>query len=93
MAKKLEDLEPGDPICCEDGPKAGEVRGIYTKGASRVPEFLGVRWHGGRDEFLVSTDQVLRIEGNMAVLSGSQASYDDLVAFDPAADPLLHRLG
>lgn len=92
MAKKLEDLQPGAPVRCEDGPEAGEVRGVYTTGDSRMPEFLGVRWLGGADEILVPTDQVLRIDGGTAVLSGSQSSYDDSVAFDPAANPLVHRL-
>lgn len=92
MAKKLEDLEPGAPVRCEEGPKAGEVRGVYTTGDSRMPEFLGICWLGGGDEFLVPTDQVLRIDGDTAVLSGSQTSYDNAVAFDPAANPLVRRL-
>jgi hypothetical protein len=91
MAKLLRDLDPGTPVRCGHEP-VGEVRAVYATGESRVPEYLCIYWTLRGEETLVETDEVLNIEDDIVVLRSSREAYADLIAFDPAQDPLLWRL-
>lgn len=92
MARLLENLEPGTPVRAEDGTLVGEVRGVYSMGESRVPEFLSVFWLDRGEEALLPTDEVIAIDESGVLLRASRAAYTDLIAFDPRRNPLLRRL-
>ncbi|MGZ3499525.1 MAG: hypothetical protein ACXWNK_04450 [Vulcanimicrobiaceae bacterium] len=92
MAKLLEELDPGTPVRCDDGPIAGEVRAVYSTGESRGAEFISVYWTARGEETLVPAEEVLNIENGVVVLRSSLQAYADLVAVDPSRNPLLRRL-
>ena len=91
MARLLEELTPGTPVRTADGAHAGEIRAVYGSGQGRGAEFLAVFWTGRGEETLIPADEVISIAADGGVELRS-TSYADLPAFDPSANPLLHRL-
>lgn len=88
----LAELRNGTPVRGNDGSALGEVRAVYGAGEGRVAEFLLVHWQSRGEATLVAADEVTRIEEDGVVLAGRASSYDNLPSFDPAKNPLLHRL-
>jgi hypothetical protein len=88
----LEDLKPGTPVLTTDGTTVGEIRAVYGSGNARVAEFLQVHWNKRGEDALVAADEVTNVTDDGVVLARSEASYEQLAAFDPSANPLLHRL-
>lgn len=74
-----------------DGTLAGEVRGVFGSGQGRVAEFLLVYWSDRGEETLIGADEVLNIAGDGGVELRC-LSYAELPAFNPSANPLLHKL-
>jgi uncharacterized protein YrrD len=92
MPRLLEELENGTPVYAADGTPVGEVRAVYGSGTARVAEFLLVYWNKRDEEALVAADEVTSVNDGGVMLSRSEASYTQLAAFNPSANPLLHRL-
>ncbi len=91
MSRLLEELRPGTPVRTSDGANAGEVRAVYGSGQARGAEFLLVYWTGREEETLIGADEVLSIAADGGVELRC-TSYPELPAFDPSANPQLHRL-
>lgn len=91
MPRLLEELPAGTPVRTADGAQAGEVRAVYGVGKAQVAEFILVFWQGRQEEALIPADEVLNI-GTDGGVDLRCKSYEDLAAFDPSANPLLHRL-
>lgn len=91
MTKLLED-QTGARVFGSDGTEAGVVSALYSSGEATGVEFLLVRWAGRGEEALVPVDEVAAVEDRGVVLRTSTGSYGDLPAFDPARNPLLHRI-
>lgn len=91
MSRLLEELAPGTPVRTADGTAAGEVRAVYGSGQARGAEFLLVYWTDRGEEALIGADEVLNIgpDGGVELRC---LSYVELPAYDPAANPLLHKL-
>ena len=92
MSKLLEELQPGTPVRAHDGTQIGEIRAVYGSGKARVAEFLLVHWIKRGEEALVAADEVTNVNEDGVLLGRSEAIYEQLAAFDPSANPLLHRL-
>jgi hypothetical protein len=92
MPRLLEELQPGTPVLANDGTKVGEIRVVYGSGGGRVAEFLLVLWNRRGEEALVATDEVTNVTEDGVWLARGEASYEQLAAFDPSANPMLHRL-
>jgi uncharacterized protein (DUF433 family) len=92
MTRLLEDLQPGTPVFDGEGTRVGEIRAVYASGEARGAEFLLVYWDRRGEEALVPADDVAEMTDAGVVLMSSAATYDELAAFDPAANPALHRL-
>ena len=92
MKKRLEEIDPGTPVFCEDTP-VGEVRAVYCIGDSKLPEFLNVYWNPRSAEVLVPTNDVSDITEDGVYLQGTLSSFDDLATFEnEAKHPTLRRL-
>lgn len=85
-------MQPGAPVRAQDGAAIGEVRAVYGSGSARVAEFLLVHWNRRDEDALVAADEVTNVSDDGVVLARSEASYEYLPAFDPSANPMLHRL-
>jgi len=92
MSRLLEDLTPGTPVRTADGAPAGEIRAVYASGEAIGAEFLLVYWTARGEEALIGADEVLNIAADGGVELRC-LSYAELPAFDPSANPLLHKLG
>jgi hypothetical protein len=92
MPRLLEELQPGTPVCANDGGQVGEIRAVYGSGNGRVAEFLLVHWLKRGEEALVAADEVTRVSDDGVELARSAAAYEQLPAFDPSVNPMLHRL-
>jgi hypothetical protein len=92
MPRLLEDLHPGTPVRDSNGAQIGEIRAVYGSGGARTAEFLLVYWIARGEEALVPSDEAMQVDDNGVTLRQSAASYDDRPAFNPSANPLLHRL-
>ncbi|HET7815887.1 MAG TPA: PRC-barrel domain-containing protein [Candidatus Baltobacteraceae bacterium] len=92
MATLLEEVTPGTPVVDRTGESLGEVRAVYGSGEGRLAEFVLVFWTARGAEALVPADDVESVSGGRVTLMGSAASYESLAAFDPSANPQLHRL-
>lgn len=92
MPRLLEELRPGTPVCDSNGSAIGEIRAVYGSGNARTAEFLLVFWNGRGEEALVPADEAMHVGDEGVTLRQSAASYDDRPAFNPSANPLLHRL-
>ncbi len=92
MSRLLEDLVPGTPVRDDSGAHVGEIRAVYGSGAGRGAEFLLVRWTARDEDALVPADEVSRIDEQGVTLVSSEATYEQLPAFDPSANPMLRRL-
>jgi len=93
MPRLLEELQSGTPVYAVDGTPVGEVRAVYGSGTARVAEFLLVFWNKRNEEALVAADEVTNVNDDGGVVLGrSEASYSQLAAFNPSANPLLHKL-
>ncbi len=92
MSKLLADLPAGTPVRANDGTDIGEVRAVYGSGEARVAEFLLVFWRKRGEEALVAADEVESVGTQGVTLSRSEGIYDDLPAFEPSVNPMLHRL-
>jgi len=74
-----------------DGKHAGEIRAVYASGQARGAEFLLVYWSARGEEALIAADEVLSIADDGGVELRC-VSYDELPAFEPSANPVLHKL-
>ena len=93
MPRLLEELQPGTPVRANDGTQVGEIRAVYGSGNGRVAEFLLVYWNKRGEEALIAADEVTQVsDDDGVVLARSEGSYDQLPAFDPSVNPMLHRL-
>lgn len=92
MPKLLEDLQSGTPVLASSGEPLGEVRAVYGLGESRGAQYLLVFWTGRDEEALLNVDEVERIGDAGVVLRSIGAAYAELPAFQPSANPMLHRL-
>jgi hypothetical protein len=92
MPRLLEELTPGTPVRAADGSLLGEVRAVYGSGNGLVAEFLLVYWHKRGEEALVAADEVTRVTEDGVDLARNDSTYEQLAAFDPSVNPMLHRL-
>jgi len=92
MPRLLEELQPGTPVLDMNGSAIGEIRAVYGSGDAQTAEFLLVYWTERGEEALVPADEAMHVDDNGVSLRQSAASYADRPAFDPASNPLLHRL-
>lgn len=92
MPRLLEELRPGTPVRDKDGAAIGEVRGVYGSGDARTVEFLLVYWTLRDEEALLPADEAMHVGDEGVTLRQPVGSYADRAAFDPAANPMLHRL-
>jgi hypothetical protein len=92
MPKLLEDLQAGTAVRDSSGACIGEVRAVYASGEARGAEFLLVFWTARGEEALVPADEAAHVGDDGVTLRQSAAMYEDRPAFDPAKNPLLHRL-
>lgn len=92
MPKLLEELQSGTPVLASNGETLGEVRAVYGSGESRGAQYLLVFWSGRDEEALLNVDEVERIGDGGVVLRSTRLTYADLPAFQPSANPMLHRL-
>jgi hypothetical protein len=92
MPRLLEELQPGTPVRDMNGSVIGEIRAVYGSGDARTVEFLLVYWNARGEEALVPADEAMHVGDDGVSLRQSAESYADRPAFDPAANPLLHRL-
>lgn len=92
MPRLLEELQPGTPVRDNNGSAIGEVRAVYGSGDARTAEFLLVYWTARGEEALVPADEAMDVGDEGVSLRQSADSYADRPAFDPASNPLLHRL-
>lgn len=92
MPRLLEELQPGTPVLAQDGTQLGDIRAVYGYGNGRVAEFLLVHWDKRGEDALVAADEVTQVSDDGVTLSRSGSAYDQLPAFDPSVNPLLHRL-
>jgi hypothetical protein len=92
MPRLLEDLHPGTPVRDSGGSTIGEVRAVYASGESRGAEFLLVYWTARDEEALLPADEAMQVDDRGVTLRQSADAYNDRPAFDPAANPMLHRL-
>lgn len=92
MPRLLEELQPGTPVRDTNGSQIGEIRAVYASGNALGAEFLLVYWTARGEEALVPADEAVSVGDDGVTLRQSADSYADRPAFDPAANPLLHRL-
>lgn len=92
MPRLLEELRPGTPVLDSNGSVVGEVRAVYASGEARGAEFLLVYWTARGEEALVPADEAMNVDDNGVSLRQSAPAYADRPAFNPSANPLLHRL-
>ncbi|HZZ64054.1 MAG TPA: hypothetical protein VFE17_01020 [Candidatus Baltobacteraceae bacterium] len=92
MARLLEDLPAGTRVFDDDHSPVGEVRAVYGSGEGRLAEFVLVHWSKRGEAALVPADDVTAIEDDGVILVHKEGAYDGLAAFDPSANPSLHRL-
>ena len=92
MPRLLEDLRPGTPVRDSNEAQIGEIRAVYGSGDARTAEFLLVYWTDRGEEALVPADEAMNIDDSGVTLRQTAIAYADRPAFDPKANPLLHRL-
>lgn len=92
VPRLLDQIEPGTPVMAHDGVRVGDVRAIYGSGDARVVEFLLVHWDKRGEEALIAADEVTAVGDGGVMLGKSASFYEDLPAFDPAANPVLKKL-
>ena len=92
MPRLLEELQSGTPVRATDGALVGEIRAVYGSGNGRVAEFLLVFWNKRGEDALVAADEVTNVSDDGVTLARSGSAYEQLPAFDPSVNPMLHRL-
>jgi hypothetical protein len=92
MPRLLEDLQPGTAVLAANGEAIGEVRGVYGLGEARAAEYLLVYWNDRAEEALLDAEEVSSITNEGVLLRSSGYTYADLPAFQPSANPMLHKL-
>lgn len=92
MPRLLEELQAGTPVRDMNGSHIGEVRAVYGSGDARTAEFLLVYWTARGEEALVPADEAMHVGDDGVSLRQSADSYADRPAFNPGANPMLHRL-
>lgn len=92
MPRLLEDLQPGTAVSAANGERVGEVRAVYGLGDGRAAEYLLVYWTQRDEEALLDAEEVSTITNEGVVLRSSGYTYADLPAFEPSANPMLHKL-
>lgn len=92
MPRLLENLQPGTPVRGANGEIAGEVRAAYGSGKAQMAVYLLVFWTARGEETLIPTDEVMSITEEGVILRSNASTYADLPAFQPSANPLLHKL-
>jgi hypothetical protein len=79
-------------VYAANGETIGEVRAVYGLGEARAAEYLLVYWKQREEEALLDAEEVSTITNDGVVLRSNGSSYSDLPAFQPSANPMLHRL-
>jgi hypothetical protein len=92
MPRLLEELKPGTTVRDSNGSAIGEVRAVYGSGNARTAEFLLVYWTSRGEEALVPADEAMNVDDGGVTLRQPADFYNDRPAFNPARNPLLHRL-
>jgi hypothetical protein len=92
MPRLLENLQPGTAVNAANGEQVGEVRAVYGLGESLAAEYLLVYWTQRGEEALLDAEEVSTITNEGVVLRSNGLCYTDLPAFQPSANPMLHRL-
>jgi len=91
MTKRLESIDPGTPVFCDDR-RVGEVRGVFGIGDSRLAEYVCVYCQSRTEEVLVPTGEVLEINDRGVDLAGPLETLMELSVYNPASAPSLNRL-
>ncbi|HLI94497.1 MAG TPA: hypothetical protein VKT72_00240 [Candidatus Baltobacteraceae bacterium] len=92
MPRLLEELQRGTPVLDSNGSQIGEIRAVYASGDARTAEFLLVYWNARGEEALVPSDEAMQVDDRGVTLRQPAEWYDDRPAFNPSANPLLHKL-
>ena len=92
MARLLKDLQPGTPVHATDRENVAEIRGVFASGDSRSVHYVLVRWTDSGEETLLDAKEILSIENEGVLLCSERETYRSIPAFDPSANPLMHRL-
>jgi hypothetical protein len=92
MPRLLEELSAGTPVRDNTGAQVGEVRAVYGSGDGRGAEYILVYWTQRGEEALIPADEAMNVADDGVTLRQSGAAYGDRPAFDPSANPLIHRL-
>lgn len=92
MAHTLESLEPGTPVFVGDA-RVGDVRAVYTAGASRQAELLVVYWDDRSEDVAVPATEVGSVDSTgVRLIALDATAYATLATFDPARFPTVHPL-
>jgi ABC-type proline/glycine betaine transport system substrate-binding protein len=92
MAHTLETLAPGTPVYVGE-VRVGDVRAIYTSGASRQAELIVVHWDSRAEDVAVPAAEVGTVdESGVRLMAPEVSTYATLSAFDPARFPTVHPL-
>jgi hypothetical protein len=92
MARTLESLKPGTPVYCGDA-RVGDVRGLYTEGASRAVELIVVHWDQvDRDVAVPATEVESVTERGVELMHHDPKFYAELTIFNEARFPTVRRL-
>jgi hypothetical protein len=91
MARTLESLDLGTPVCCGDA-RVGTVSGLYAEGTARDVEWVIVAWNGRGDLAVPATEVESIDERGVVLMSDEPASYDDLTSFDESRFPSVRKL-
>jgi hypothetical protein len=92
MARTLETLDLGTPVFCGTA-QVGAVRGLYAEGHARSVEWLVVEW-GARGEVALPATEVEDVDDRgVTLMHADPHFYDDLIDFDEARFPTVHKLG
>ena len=91
MARTLETLDLGTPVFCGE-ERVGDVRGLYSEGASRAVEWVIVNW-ASRGDVAVPALEVATVDDHgVTLLQDDPATYATLTMFDEAKFPTVHKL-
>ena len=92
MPRLLEELRPGTAVRDAGGSVIGEIRAVYGSGEARTAEFLLIYWNDRAEEALLPADEAMSLGDDGVHLRQPAGGYADRPAFDPSANPMLHRL-
>jgi hypothetical protein len=91
MARTLETLDLGTPVFCGE-TRVGTVSGLYAEGHAKSVEWVVVSW-ADRGDLAVPATEVEDIADRGVVLMHEETRfYDDLIDFNEARFPTVHKL-